>query len=128
MAKNMMKQLKRRQAHQDARLEAIALCETLLDRVDVTMLYTLHIMTQSKWGKKRLERFYLELVNNQYEMKRQFKNSADDEETHYLVMADRLKRDGIDVVAIQNKAEAIKVPEYDYEQRQKMIKEMLGQL
>jgi hypothetical protein len=126
MGKNLMKQHLRRQRLQEARSDAVDLCEAFLDREDVTALYTLHTMPEVKWGKKKLERYYLNLVNNHYEMAMQFKNSADDEETHYLVMADRLKRDGIDVAAIQAKAMAIKKPEYDYEERQRLIKEMLG--
>jgi hypothetical protein len=68
----------------------------------------------------------MSFINNQYEMMKQFKMGEYDEETHYLVMADRLKRRGIDVAALQAEGEAIKKPEYDYEQRQRMIKEMLN--
>lgn len=128
MAKNLMKQHRRRQRLEDARTEArsvaVDACEDLLTKADISILYTLHKVFG--FGKKRAERFYLNLVINQYEMISQFRMNSVDDETHYLVMADRLKKAGIDVEALQTKAEAIKAPECDYEERQRMIKEMLN--
>lgn len=128
MAKNMMKSLERRRRMAEARDEAkdlaVNYCEDFLTKADITILYTLH--KEFGFGKKRAERFYMNLVINQHEMISQFRTNAKDDETHYLVMADRLKKAGIDVVALQAKAEEIKAPECDYEERQRMIKEMLG--
>jgi hypothetical protein len=128
MAKNMMKQLRRRQKLQEARDEAkdlaVNYCEDFLSKADITILYTLHKVFG--FGKKRAERFYLNLVINQHEMISQYRTDSEDDETHYLIMADRLKKAGIDVEALQAKAEAIKAPECDYEARQRLIKEMMG--
>lgn len=125
---NLMKQHRRRQRLEEARVEARELavnhCEALLTRADISILYTLHKVFG--FGKKRAERFYMNLVLNQLDMIAQFRTNAEDDETHYLVMADRLKKAGIDVEALQAKAEAIKAPECDYEERQRLIKEMLG--
>lgn len=128
MGKNLMKQRERRKRLEEARTEArsVALnsCEDLLTKADITMLYTLN--KEFGIGPIRARRFYMSFINNQYEMMKQFKMGEHDEETHYLVMADRLKRRGIDVEALQAEGEAIKKPEYDYEQRQRLIKEMLN--
>lgn len=132
MAKSLMQKYLERQRKHNAekagRNTAVDICEDLLSREDITLMYTLHTMEKDPWGKERIERFYLNLVNNHYEMVKEFRTCADDEETYYLVMADRLKRDGIDVEAIQKKAEAIKKPECDYEERQRLIKEMLEEV
>jgi hypothetical protein len=130
MAKSLMKKYweRKKKANENTviRDATVNECDSYLERLDITLLYTLHTMPIDPWGKKRLERFYLDMVNNQYEMIRQYRTCEDDNETHYLVMADRLKRDGIDVEAIQKKAEAIKRPDCDYEERQRLIKEMLS--
>jgi hypothetical protein len=130
MAKSLMqKYLERQKKANEERVirdSTVNECEGFLDRLDVTLMYTLHTKKKDPWGKIRIEEFYLDFVNNQYEMIRQYRTCADDNETHYLVMADRLKRDGIDVEAIQKKAEAIKRPDCDYEERQRLIKEMLS--
>jgi hypothetical protein len=130
MAKSLMKKFLQRQKkiiEQEAgRNTAADIAEDMLTRLDITFMYTLHTMEKDPWGKKRIERFYLDFINNQYEMIKEFRTCAGDEETYYLVMADRLKRDGIDVEAIQKKGEAIKLPECDYEERQRLIKEMLN--
>ena len=70
------------------------------ENVDVTILYTLH--TVFGFGAKRCHQFYFEMINNHFNMCNQFQCNGDD--SHYWVMKERLKLDGIDVEAFINEA------------------------
>lgn len=128
MGKNMMKSLERRRKLAEARDEAkdlvLKVNEDFLTRVDVVVLYTLWKVFG--FGAKRAERFYLNMVILQHAMIEEYRTDKNDDETHYLVMANRLKQAGIDVKALQEKAEQIKMPDCKYEERQKKIKELLS--
>ena len=122
---NMMRQLRRRQAKSTAREEATRL---VLDRwaefckqADTVILYTLCM--DEHYGKKRAERFYFRMLENQIRMIEQFRTDKDDDETYYLVMAERIRQHGIDIDALLAEADRIRSPECDYEERQRMIKE-----
>lgn len=99
MAKNMMRQLERRRRMQEAEVEANALAvkrwEAFATRHDIVMLYTLH--KDFGFGAKRLEKFYLNMIYHQIEMIKQFRANVKDDDTHYLVMAERLKQAGVDI-------------------------------
>lgn len=129
MGKSLSKQLERRRRLTEARDEATDLVlkrwAEFCKKHDTVMLYTLH--KDFGFGAKRIEKFYLHMIENQIQMIEEFRSNADDDDTHYLVMADRLKNAGIDIDDLLNKADQVRMPECDYEQRQKMIKEMLGQ-
>ena len=107
MAKNLMKQHKRRQRMAEAKEEATDLVlkhwEEFCKNADVAILYTLH--TVFGFGKKRCERFYKALIKNQFEMIDNFRCDGDD--SHYWVMEARLKWAGIDVQALQKEADEI---------------------
>lgn len=128
MGKNMMKSLERRRRRAEAKDEATDLVlkrwEEFCKKHDVVMLYTLH--KDFGFGQKRIERFYLNMIYNQVQMIEEFRSSADDDDTHYLVMADRLKKASIDIDDLLNKADQARMPECNYEERQKQINELLG--
>jgi hypothetical protein len=63
---------------------------------DVAMLYTLH--TLFGFGKERLRRYYLGMVENYLGLMNQFQSNGDD--SHFWIMEARLKADGIDVSEI----------------------------
>ena len=122
---NMMKQLRRRQAKDTAREEATRL---VLDRwadfckkADTVILYTL--CTDEHYGKKRAERFYFRMLENQTNMIEQFRTGKDDDETYYLVMAERIRQHGIDIDELLAKADTLRMPECDYEERQRLLNE-----
>lgn len=125
MAKSLTKQLERRRRMAEAKADARGLVldqyEDFLTKADITILYTLH--KNFGFGKKRAERFYLNLVLNQYKMIEQFRTAKDDDETHYWMMEEDLKKAGIDVKALQKKVEKIKEPVPYYEEQNKIIEE-----
>ena len=128
MAKNMMKQLQRRRRMAEARDSATDLVlkrwEEFCKKHDIVMLYTLH--KNFGFGAKRIERFYFNMIANQIEMIEAFRSTADEEDTHYLVMADRLEKAGIDIDGLLKKADQVRMPECDYESRKKLIEELLN--
>ena len=128
MGKNMMKSLERRRRRAEAKDEATELVmkhwEGFCKKADTVMLYTLH--KDFGFGAKRIERFYLNMIKNQIQMIEEFRSNANDDDTHYLVMADRLRRAGVDIDDLLNKADQVRMPECSYEQRQKLMQELLN--
>lgn len=128
MGKSLTKQLERRRRRTEARDEATDIVlkrwEEFCKKHDTVMLYTLH--KNFGFGAKRIERFYLNMINNQIQMIEEFRSNANDDDTHYLVMADRLKKAGIDIDDLLQKADQVRMPECDYERRQKLMKELLN--
>jgi hypothetical protein len=71
------------------------------ENVDVTMLYTLH--TVFGFGAERCRRFYFEMIDNHFNMCNRWQCDGDD--SHYWIMKQRLKDDGIDVEAMIKEAQ-----------------------
>ena len=127
MGKNMMKSLERRRRMTEARDEAKGLVlkrwEEFCKKVDVLILYTLH--KDFGFGKQRLEKFYFAMLDNQIRMIEEFRSNADDDDTHYLVMADRLEKAGIPIDEWLARADRVRMPDAKYEERQREMREML---
>ena len=126
MGKSLMKAHQRRKAKQEARDEATNLVleqyEEFLRKADITILYTLH--EDFGFGKKRCEKFYRQLIANQMRMIDEFRQDKDDDETHYSVMAKRLKEADIDVKAMQDEADKVPIAVGKYEERKKEIERL----
>ena len=102
MAKNLIKNLQRRQARQAADEAAKQLVlerwEQFCTKADIAILYTL--WNDFGFGKARLERFYRSWIRNQYDMISRFRSDGDD--GSYWVMQKRLEEaTGIDLAALQ---------------------------
>ena len=103
------------------RERAVELWYEVCKRADIAWIY--NKWTNEGCGPKRVERSYLSMIETQVKLIEEFRTCKDDDETHYLVMVERLKQAGFDLDALWAKADAIRSPQCDYEQRQKLIKE-----
>ena len=128
MGKNMMKSLERRKRRAEARDEAtdlvLARWEEFCTRIDVVLFYT--FLTELGFHHKRIKRFYFAMIENQVRMIEEFRTDANDDTTHYAVMAKRVSEAGIDVKELLLEADKARMPEAKYEERQKQINELLG--
>ena len=100
---------------------AVELWYECCKRADVAWLYSM--WTNEGYGPMRGERSYLDMIETQVELIEEFRTCKDDDETHYLVMVDRLTKAGFDLDSLFAKANAIREPYCNYEQRQKLIEE-----
>ena len=125
MAKNLIKQRERRENRKRIYEEAVDIVlktwSEFCRRYDIANIYSWYV--NEGYGPTRGPRVYLDMVENQVKMIEEFRTCADDDETYYLVMEDRLRKAGFDLEDIFNKADAIRAPVCNYEERQKMIKE-----
>jgi hypothetical protein len=72
---------------------------------DIVWLYTLHTFSKTKKGKQVCREFYLEVVRNYLGMLNQWQSGGDD--SHFWIMEERLKADGIDVDELIREADEL---------------------
>jgi hypothetical protein len=96
-SRSIIQRYRERQAKEEGLKEAEAIVNECVAKrakyYDVAMLYTLH--TVFGFGKDRLRRYYLGMVENYLGLMKQFQSGGDD--SHFWVMEARLKTDGIDM-------------------------------
>lgn len=72
-------------------------------RADITMIYTWHTHPKLKFGAKKCRELYLDMIRNHFAMCDKWQCKKDN--SHYLIMEEELKVDGIDVDALIKEAE-----------------------
>jgi len=79
----------------------------------ITVLYTLHTHRKFKKGAQLCREFYLEMIRNYFNMIEQWQCDGDD--SHFWIMEERLKADGIDVDALDREVDDMVKNEFEKE-------------
>jgi hypothetical protein len=72
---------------------------------DIVMLYTLHTLPKIRFGAQRCREFYLGMIRNHLGMVKNWQCDGDD--SHFWIMEERLKADGINVDELIKEAHEI---------------------
>lgn len=78
--------------------------------IDVGTKFDLIVLNElhngfAKFGPERCKKFYFEMIKRHRELCEKYQSNGDD--SHYLIIKERLKADGIDIDAIQKEAEKL---------------------
>lgn len=80
---------------------------------DITILYTLHTHPKFKKGAKLCREFYIDAIRNYFNMLEQWQCDGDD--SHFWIMEERLRADGIDVDALKKEVDEMVKNEFKKE-------------
>lgn len=97
------KRIEAAQARQIARTRAQEIMDDAFRRADIAVIATLHY--DFGFGKDRIMKFYTAMVKRHNEMKEKWQ--CGDDNSHYLIMLERLKYDGIDVEQLQKEVDEL---------------------